>query len=504
MTTLLTSAEKNKLIVALTLAMFLAAVEGTIVTLAIPTIVGDLRGFDLISHVFSLYLLTGALATPIYGKLSDLYGRKRILMVGIIIFLAGSALCGLAQDMVALIIFRAVQGIGAGAIYLVPMVIVGDVFPLSERGKVQGMLSMVWGVAGLLGPFLGGLLIDLLSWHWIFFINIPFGLLTIAILQTSFTEDFHRKRHHIDFPGIVTLTLAMLAFLAIFVFADEGATLFTARNALLLAASVLLLLMFYRIEKRSLEPIVPFDVLTKSSVFVNITSLLLMVVIFAFDVYTPLYLQNVRGLTPLVAGLALLASSLSWMLVSIPLGKLMLRFGGKLLNAVGMGATFLALVPLLLFAQDSSLVFVVAVAFLFGIGPGIAMTTQMMIIQNSVGFEKRGAAVGVNSLVRTLGQTVGISVFGALFNARIVEGFSAEGITRYDLGNLYDLAAYQENVSWSQVVAVLLDSVHVVYFALIIIAVVGLLFSLFMPRPVLSSEIPGSKAVPESCADTSA
>ncbi|MDR2587649.1 MAG: MFS transporter [Coriobacteriales bacterium] len=503
MTTLLTSAEKNRLIAALALAMFLAAVEGTIVTLAIPTIVGDLQGFDLISHVFSLYLLTGALATPIYGKLSDLYGRKRMLMVGIVIFLVGSVLCGFAQDMVSLIIFRAVQGIGAGAIYLVPMIIVGDVFPLNERGKVQGMLSMVWGVAGLLGPFLGGLLIDLLSWHWIFFINIPFGLLTIVILQTSFTEDFHRQRHHIDFPGIVTLTLAMLAFLAIFVFADEGATLLTARNAVLLAVSVLLLFVFYRIERRSPEPIVPFDVLTKSSVFVNIVALLLMAVIFAFDVYTPLYLQNVRGLTPLFAGLALLASSVSWMLVSIPLGKLMLRFGGKPLNAIGMGATFLLLLPLLLLTQDSPIIFIVVVAFLFGIGPGIAMTTQTMIIQNSVGFEKRGAAVAVNSLVRTLGQTIGISVFGALFNARIIQGFEEGGITQYDLGNLYDLAAYQEGVSWDQIVAVLLDSVHVVYFALIVIAALGVVLSLIMPRPALSAEVPGAAPTPQTDADAS-
>jgi EmrB/QacA subfamily drug resistance transporter len=488
MTTLLTKAEKNRLTGALSLAMFLGAVEGTIVTLAIPTIVGDLQGFDLISHVFSVYLLTGALATPIYGKLSDLYGRKRILIVGIVIFLTGSALCGLAQNMVMLIAFRALQGIGASAVFLVPMVIVGDVFPLNERGKVQGMLSMVWGLAGLFGPFLGGLLIDLLSWHWIFFINIPFGLLALAVLQTSFREDFRRRQHHIDYLGIIVLTAALLALLAPFIFVDEGASVLSVRNVALFALSAALFFVFYRVERRSPEPIVPFGVLTKSSVFINIISLLFMAVIFGFDVYTPIYLQNVRGLSPLLAGLVLLPMSVSWMLVSIPLGKLMLRFGGRLLNTVGMIATLLFLIPLLFFVQDSSLIFIIVAIFLLGIGPGIAMTTQTMTIQNSVGFEKRGAAVAVNSLVRTLGQTVGISVFGAFFNARIIQGFSEAGIVEYDLGRLYDLTAYQLGVAWEQVVAVLSDSIHVVYLILIVITAAGLVLSLVMPKPVNRAE----------------
>ncbi|MDR2196877.1 MAG: MFS transporter [Coriobacteriales bacterium] len=484
----MTPAAKNKLVLALSLAMFLAAVEGTIVTLAIPTIVKDLQGFDLISHVFSVYLITGAVATPIYGKLSDLYGRKRTLMAGIAIFLVGSALCGLAQNMTMLIIFRAIQGIGASAIFVVPMAIVGDVFPLRERGTIQGALSMVWGIAGLFGPFLGGLLIDLLSWHWIFFINIPFGLLTIFILQTTFSEKINRRAHHIDYPGILTLTAALLAFLAIFVLGDGSSSIFTLRNGLLLLCSLVLLVVFYRIERRSPEPIVPLDVLTKSSVFVNVIALLFMGVLLGIDVYTPIYLQNVMGFSPLIAGLLVLPISISWMLASIPVGRFIHRFGGKRVNVIGAALTLFGLVPLLFFTRSSPVLFIIVVLFFLGIGLGIAVSTQTMIIQDSVGFEQRGAAVGLNSLVRTLGQTIGISAFGAVFNASIVGGFVKADITRYDLGNLYDLTAYQAGVSWEQIVAVLADAIHVIYLIFFVVMLLCVLLSLLMPKPPVLPE----------------
>jgi EmrB/QacA subfamily drug resistance transporter len=486
----LSAANKNKLIVALSLAMFLAAVEGTIVTLAIPTIVGDLEGFDLISHVFSVYLLTSAIVSPVYGKLSDLYGRKRTLMVGIVIFLLGSALCGLAQNMALLIAFRALQGVGAAAIYTVPMIIVGDVFPLTERGKVQGSLSMVWGIAGLFGPFIGGVLIDILSWHWIFFINIPFGALTLIILRTSLHESAKRTKHHIDYPGILVLSAAMFAFLSIFLFGDESGTLLTVRNGILLGATVLLLLIFFRIEKRSPEPLVPLDVLTKSSIFINVVSMFFTAALIGVDVYIPIYLQNVKGLAPLVAGLVLLPMSISWMLVSIPLGRLIARVGGKPVSIIGVILALLGILPFLFFTQLSPVVLIIVVVFFLGIGFGAVMTTLMMIIQESVGFEKRGAAVAVNSLVRNLGQTIGISVFGAVFNTSIIRGFSAGGIVEYDLSNLYNLASYQAGVTWEQIVAVLANSIHVVFAAFAILLVISLLISLFMPKPLLASQPP--------------
>ena len=201
---------KNRgIVIALMVSMFLAAVEGTVVTTAIPTIVKDLNGFELISWVFSAYLLTSAISTPIYGKLSDLYGRKNILSIGIIIFLVGSCLCGLSQSMYQLIAFRAVQGLGAGAIFTVTYTIVGDIFTAEESTKIQGGISTVWGIASLVGPFLGGFLIENLSWNWIFFINLPFGIISIILLQKNLIETFDRKKHKIDYVGTLLFSSAI-------------------------------------------------------------------------------------------------------------------------------------------------------------------------------------------------------------------------------------------------------------------------------------------------------
>ncbi|MDR2107913.1 MAG: MFS transporter [Coriobacteriales bacterium] len=498
----MTSAGKKGLIASLLLARFLAAVEGTVVTLAIPTIVKDLQSFDLISHVFSIYLLASAVATPIYGKLSSIYGRKRTLTAGIVIFLVGSALCGLAQDMVMLIAFRAIQGLGASAIIVVPMAIVGDVFSLEERGRVQGLLGLVWGIAGLFGPLIGGMLISVLSWHWIFFVNIPFGLLALLIMRTSLNENAQRQKHYIDYPGVIVLTAALLTLLAIFTFGKEDASLLTPTNAALLVVSLVLFAVFYRIERRSPEPIVPLDVLTKSSVFINIIALFFMAVILGIDVYMPIYLQDVRGLSPLIAGLALLPLSISWMLAAIPLGKLIHRFGGKPVAIVGVLLTLLCLLPFLFFHQYIDMIIILAVTFFLGAGLGITVTAHTMVIQESTGFEKRGAAVGVNSLVRTLGQTIGISVFGAVFNASIVAGFAKEEITKYDLGNLYDISAYQQGVTWDQIAAVLVDSLQVVYIVFIVFALLCVILTLVMPKPPLGgsskSSDPSQSAVEEA------
>ena len=479
----MSKSDKNKLIIALSLVMFLAAIDATIISLAIPTIVKDLSGFDLISHVFSVYLLATAITTPIYGKLSDMYGRKRTLLLGISLFVFGSALSGFSQNMVMLIVFRAVQGLGAGSIFTVPMTIVGDVFPISERGKIQGALGMVWGIAGLVGPFVGGLLIDILSWHWIFFINVPLGILAIFIIQTSLNESIEKKKHRIDFLGIAILSIAMISFLSIFIFADDTGIQLNPQNIVLFIVSAVMFVIFYRVEKRAVEPLVPFDVFTKSNIFVNIIAMLFCAVLIGVDVYTPIFLQNVRGFRPLIAGLIILPMSISWMLASIPLGKLIVRVGGKAVNATGLIISLLSLFPLLFFARDSGVPFIILVVFVMGIGMGTGMTAQTMIIQDSVGFEKRGSAIAVTSLLRSLGQTIGISIFGAMFNRSIVRGFSQEGIVDYNLGNLYDIAAYGEKVSWDQIVDVLTSSIHIVFILFICLMAICVILALIMPDP---------------------
>jgi MFS family permease len=361
------------------------------------------------------------------------------------------------------------------------MTIVGDSFPMAQRGKVQGLLSSVWGVAGLIGPFLGGVLIDLFSWHWIFFINIPFGILTLFIIQTSFSESFVRRPHKIDFFGIVILTASMSAFLSIFIFSGQEAHYLTWENGALFVTSLIFMIIFVFIEKRVSDPIVPLGVLNHSSALINVISFFFTAALFGVDVYIPIYLQNVYGLTPFMAGLTILPMTLSWMLVSIPLGKLILRFGIKRVTLFSLIATLSGLIPIVAFSEQSSIFYILIVIFWLGVGFGSANNSQTMFIQDSVGYEQRGAAVALNGLVRTLGQTIGISIFGAAFNFSIIRGFIEGGIEQYDLRNLYNMQSYAQGVQWSQIAEVLSGAIHVIALILAGLLVISILVAAFLP-----------------------
>lgn len=471
---------KTSLTVSLMLAMFLAAVEGTIVTMATPTIAKDLQGFEYISLAFSVYLLTSALSTPVYGKLADLYGRKSIFSIGVILFLAGSFLCGLSQSMAVLIAFRGIQGLGAGAIFTVSFTIIGDVFSLEERAKVQGALSTVWGIASLVGPFFGGFLIDVLSWHWIFFINIPFGLLSVILLQRSLKETFEKKKHRIDYAGTITLSLAVMVLLSIFLFSGSASHpfFFVAGLALL---TLLLLVVFYKIERKAQEPIIPFEIFTRTTTMVNLISLLVNAVLMGVNVYLPIYLQNIQGYRPTAAGLAMLPMSISWLIVSFILGKLMVRHGGRTVILASDAVLLISTVLLLTLGINTPLFIVLAYGFILGIGFSGVTAALTIIIQDSTEYNKRGAAVGTNTLLRTLGQTIGISVFGNIFNLHITKYFTRQGIEGVEPGNLYQSAASHAVLPAEQIRLSLNSSMHVLFAAFIIIICLSLVLSMIMP-----------------------
>lgn len=463
------------------LAMFLAAVEGTIVTMATPTIAKDLQGFELISLVFSVYLLTSAISTPIYGKFADLYGRKNVLSIGILIFLAGSFLCGLSQSMATLIAFRAIQGLGAGSILTVSLTIVGDAFTVEERAKVQGSLNTVWGIASLGGPFLGGFLIDILSWHWIFFINIPFGLLSVILLQRSFKETFEEKKHNIDYTGTITLSLAMIVFLSIFLLdqkSDYNRNTFTGIAVLI---TVLLLFAFYKIERKAKEPMMPFDIFTKTNIIVYMISFLVYAVLMGVSVYMPIYLQNIQGYRPTVAGLAMLPMSLSWIIVSFVLGKFLVKYGGKAVTLTSNAVLIISTLLLSTLGIDSPILLVLAYIFIIGIGFGGVATALIIIVQDSVEYNKRGAAVAANTLLRTLGQTIGISVFGSIFNLYITKYFMQQGIKGINPSNLYQSSASHIALSTELIKLSLNSSMHVLFIIFIIISCLSLVLSIVMP-----------------------
>nr|WP_254906790.1 MDR family MFS transporter [Clostridium tyrobutyricum] len=466
---------------ALTVAMFLAAVEGTVVTTAIPTISRDLQGFQIISLVFSVYLLASAISTPIYGKLSDLYGRKNMLSIGIIMFLIGSCLCGLSQNMYMLIGFRVIQGLGAGSIFTLTYTIIGDVFTIEERPKVQGIIGTVWGVASLTGPFLGGILIDTLSWHWIFFINMPFGILSVILIQKNIKENFEKKRCKIDFAGIVTLSLAMIIFLNIFVSGQNKNSTYIF-NIISVLAAVVLLIAFYKIEEKAEEPIIPFSIFTRSITITNLVSFLASTVLIGADVYFPIYIQNVLGFSAKISGLALAPMSVAWLIASVVLGKLIVVRGAKFVVLV---SNFILIVGTMLLPTlgiNSPILLVLIYVSIMGFGFGGAFTTLTIVIQESVGYNQRGAVTASNALVRTLGQTIGVSVFGSIFNLFIVKYFVGIGIKGVDPGNLYNTSGYNSTVTVEQIKFSLNSSLHVLFIILIAISVLSLIISIAMPK----------------------
>ncbi|CUU46242.1 MDR family MFS transporter [Clostridium beijerinckii] len=483
------NSRKRSIAAALMVAMFLGAVEGTVVTTAIPTIVKDLQGFEIISSVFSVYLLTSAITTPIYGKLSDLYGRKNMLSIGIIIFLIGSFLCGLSQTMYMLIGARAIQGIGAGAIFTVTYTIIGDVFTLEERPKIQGIISSIWGIASLVGPFLGGILIDLLSWHWIFFINLPFGIISVVLIQRNLDEVFEKKKHSIDFAGIITLSLAMVIFLNIFLSNEDMSSSNNLFILLSVIATVILLVAFCIIERKAKEPIIPFDIFTKTSSIVNLISFLASAILMGSDVYLPIYIQNVLGYSAKISGLSLAPMSFAWLIAAVILGKCIVKFGGKIVVLISNIILLISTALLPTLNAESSILLVIIYAFIMGFGFGGAFTTLTIIIQESVEYNKRGAATAANSLLKTIGQTIGVSIFGSIFNIYIIKYFTQLGINGVDPSNLYNSAITDQQIRLS-----LNSSLHFLFIILIGIAVISLLSSMIMPKIIESSKTEENRA----------
>ena len=418
---------KAKIIVtiALMLGMFLAALDTTIVGTALPSIVGKLGGITLYSWVFSAYLLTSTTTVPIYGKLADLYGRKPIFLFGSALFLIGSIASGASQSMVQLIIFRAVQGLGAGAVLPIVLTIIGDIFELEERAKLQGLFSGVWGISSVVGPALGGLIVDHFDWRWVFYINIPFGLLSATLLAIYLKENIERKKHHLDYIGTVTLTAGIVALL--FAFLQGGTT--WAWNSWqiigLFATAILLIALFLFQERRAEEPILPLTLFNNRIIAVaSLGSVVLGVNMFAITTYIPLFVQGVKGGSATDAGIILIPLLLSWPITATFSGRIVIRFGyritvvlGSFLSAVGIGM-------MLFFNAQTSITFIIAAMVLIGSGFGLASTAYTLSVQNAVPWKLRGVVTASSQFFRTIGGTVGIAVLGTILNAQMAQHFA--------------------------------------------------------------------------------
>lgn len=421
----MTRQAKVVIIIALMLGMALAALDTTIVGTAMPSIVGKLGGFSLYSWVFSAYLLTSTTTVPIYGKLADLYGRKPLFLAGTALFLLGSVASGLAQSMEQLILFRALQGLGAGAVLPLVLTIIGDIFDLSERAKVQGFFSGVWGVASVIGPAIGGLIVDHFSWRWVFYINIPFGLLSALLLIFAFKEHVTRTKPTLDYAGTLALSGSIVALLFALLQGGSSWAWISPPSIALFALFVGLMVLFLWLEKRAPEPILPLTLFQNRIISVaSIGGLILGVTMFGVTTYVPLFIQGVRGGSATDAGIVLTPLLFSWPVASVLSGRLVLNWGYRKVAVGGAILTSLGAALLLFFRQDTSLLQIIVAMVLIGTGLGMDSTAFILSVQNAVPWRLRGVATASTQFVRTIGGTIGVAFMGTILNVQLAERFS--------------------------------------------------------------------------------
>ncbi len=399
------------IVIAILLAMFMSAMEATVVATAMPTVVADLSGLALYGWVGSIYMLATTVTIPLWGKLADLSGRRAVMLAGVVVFLVGSVGCGLSPTMTSLIVFRAIQGIGAGAIQPTSMTIVGDIFTIEERGKMQGVFGAVWGIAGIMGPLLGGFIVKVLTWRWVFYVNVPFGIVSALVLVRFFKERERPKaeKSSLDVLGAVTLTACVLAVLG-----AAGGT----HPLVLVPVAVAALALFLYVEGRAKEPLLPLALFRSRVIAVSsVVSFLLGAVMMATLMYTPFYVQAVRGGSATDGGTTVAPMLVGWPIASALAARVlvtrgfrpMVRLGVVLLAATGVGLA-------LAVRADADLNVFRALMFVMGAGMGLATMSLLIAVQDAVRWNQRGVATASTMFFRTIGGALIVGALGAVLS----------------------------------------------------------------------------------------
>ncbi len=409
---------------------FLAALEATVVSTAMPTVIASLGGLSHYSWVFSAYLITSTVTVPVWGKLSDLYGRRLFYQLGIAIFLLGSVLSGVSTSMPQLIAFRALQGLGAGALVPLGLTIIGDIYTIKERARIQALFSGVWGLASIVGPIVGGFITDQLSWRWVFYLNVPFGLAAALILGLALKEPKRTERPAIDYAGAATLTAAItLLMLALVEGGTSFATLVAPRNLALLAGATVLAILFVLIERRARDPIVPFQLFGNRVVSVAVaTGFLAGVAMFGAITFVPLFAQGALGSSATEAGSLLMPLMLSWVSMSVIGGRLLLKIGYRPTSIAGFILLTLGMTLLSMFQRTSPRLWLYVDLVMIGAGLGLTMLTLLIAVQQAVPRTQLGIATSLNQFSRSIGGAFGVAVMGAVLSAGLAAHLSTAAL----------------------------------------------------------------------------
>lgn len=466
--------------------MFLASVDGTIVATAMPTIVGDLHGIDQYAWVFSAFLLAEIATIPLWGRLADMFGRKRIFLLGMGIFLVGSALCGMSQTMTQLVLFRALQGLGAGCILPVAQTISADLYTMEQRARISAVYSAVFALAAVIGPFIGGFLTDQLSWRWCFYVNLPIGLVTIALVALVMVEPLEqRHRHRFDWPGLVTLLGWTIAL--VFALESGGREYAWGSPEILgcLALSAILFAAFIVIEHRAVEPLIPLTLFKVPALRASaIITMFLGMSMFGVLSFLPLYGRTVLGETATGAGRILIPLMLAMMVGSAAGARIVLKVGFRIVVTVGCALVAIGAFFLTMLTVDSTQLELSLYLVMLGFGMGLVFMSTSLAAQNSVDMRRMGVATGLVNFTRQLGGAIGVAIAASVLLSDLATRLTEAFGTAVDPGDLLTPSSSSQIPPGARATVrdAFSGSLNNTFWVAVIVAVVGVACTLLMPR----------------------